>query len=415
MFVPRSRALTVTLVATLLIGAGVAIGLLMPRADGAEHANESAATPIGSDGAATTLSGSAVGESGTTPVDPSASRRTAITLAAERVGPSVVTVTVTQVRVVRTGPPAIALNDPHFREFFGQFYPYREYSQRYHSMGSGFLVTHDGYLLTNEHVVKNATEIKVTLNDGREYPASFVGGDETYDVALLKIDGDDLPIAQLGRSDDLIIGEWAIAIGNPFGFLLENSEPTVTAGVVSATRRDIRQSEEQPGVYKDMIQTDAAINQGNSGGPLVNARGEVIGVNTFIFSKTGGSIGIGFAIPIETAKRVMDELIAYGEVRQVWVGVRVQELTPVLAEYLGMPGPTGVIVSFVEPGSPAADAGVRRGDVILAVNGKIVEGIQNARRALFGTKVGDALTLKILREGEQREMSMTLREAKSSG
>jgi serine protease Do len=282
-------------------------------------------------------------------------------------------------------------------------------------VGSGFIVSRDGYILTNEHVVKNASEIKVTLTDGREYPAEFVGGDDTYDVALLKIDGQGLPAAPLGRSDDLMIGEWAIAIGNPFGFLLENSEPTVTAGVVSATRRDIRQSDEQPGVYKDMIQTDAAINPGNSGGPLVNARGEVIGMNTFIFSRSGGSIGLGFAIPIETAQRVMSELLEFGQVRQVWVGVRVQELTPALAEYLGMPGPTGVIVSFVEAGSPAAEAGMRRGDVILAVNGTIVEHIDNARSALFGAQVGDRLTLKILREGEQRELSMTLREAKKAG
>ena len=341
------------------------------------------------------------------------SRRTAITNAAEVVGPSVVTVTVTQVRVFRTGP-VLPFNDPFFEEYFRHYFPQREYQQKAYGMGSGFIVSPDGYLLTNEHVVRNASEIKVTLNDGREYPANLVGGDATYDVAVLKIDADDLPVAPLGKSDDLLVGEWVVAIGNPFGFLLENTEPTVTAGVISATHRDIRQSEGDTGVYKEMIQTDAAINPGNSGGPLVNVLGDVIGMNTFIFSKSGGSVGIGFAIPIDTAKRAMDELIRYGQVRKVWVGVRVQEITPPLAQYLKLDDPSGVIVSYVEDGSPADRAGVKRGDVIKLVNGTPVEGVEQARRALFGAQVGDVLVLSLVREGRPREISFDLVEAASN-
>jgi serine protease Do len=400
-----------------LVGAGLGVGLLLPRAHsdpsgaGAEAGDSSASGVAAGDAPSARLSGAA-GDSALF-VDPSISRRTAITVAAERVGPAVVTVTVTQVRVVRTGPN-LAFHDELFEEFFRQYFPQREYTQRYYSMGSGFIVSRDGYILTNDHVVRGAAELEVTLTDGRKYPAQLVGGDASYDVALLKIDGEELPVAPLGRSEDLIIGEWAIAIGNPFGFLIENSEPTVTAGVVSATKRNIRDSDDgQPGVYREMIQTDAAINPGNSGGPLVNALGDVIGINSFIFSRTGGSVGLGFAIPIDTAKRVMDELIRYGEVRQVWVGVRVQEITPVLAQYLGMPGPTGVIVSFVEPGSPAEEAGMRRGDVIVAINGAPVDDIRQARARLFGAQVGDELALRVLREGEIREVSLTLRQART--
>ena len=394
-----------------LVAIGVGAGLLLARSHGdAQGEGENA---VAADSAGQLRAQTPAERETPAPQDLAASRRTAITVAAERVSPAVVTVTVTQVRVVRTGP-FLAFHDEVFEEFFRQYFPQREYTQQYYSMGSGFIVSRDGYILTNDHVVHGAAEIKVTLPDGREFSAKLIGGDQAYDIAVLKIEDEgSFPVAPLGHSDDLIIGEWAIAIGNPFGFLLANSEPTVTAGVVSATHRDIRESADQPGIYKEMIQTDAAINPGNSGGPLVNALGEVIGVNTFIFSKTGGSIGIGFAIPIDSAKRVMDELLQYGSVRQVWVGLRVQEITPVLANYLKLKSREGVIVSFVEPGSPAEKAGVTRGDVITAVNGTHVDDVRAAQRALFGTQVGDRLTLSVVRDGKERSVSMRVREVEA--
>jgi serine protease Do len=399
----RRRRLSGFVRFALTIAIGVAIGFALARG----HAQDPTVLAPDTTQPSATASPHTLSRAGEQLLE---SRRTAITNAAEVVGPSVVTVTVTQVRVYRTGP-TLGFNDPFFEEYFRHYFPQREYKQKVYGMGSGFIVSHDGYLLTNEHVVRNATEIKVTLNDGREYPATLVGSDATYDLAVLKIDGDDLPIAPLGKSDDLLVGEWVVAIGNPFGFLLENTEPTVTAGVISATHRDIRQSEQDAGVYKEMIQTDAAINPGNSGGPLVNVLGDVIGINTFIFSKTGGSVGIGFAIPIDTAKRAMDELIRYGQVRKVWVGVRVQEITPPLAQYLKLDDPSGVIVSYVDQGSPADRAGVKRGDVIKMVNGTAVEGVDQARRALFGAQVGDVLVLSLVRDGHLREISFDLVEA----
>jgi len=393
------------------VAAGVAIGLFLARSHAQDPADPEQGSATGAGGAAAPAS--EITDTLTRASDPLyASRRTAITNAAEVVGPAVVTVTVTQVRIIRAGP-AVPFNDPFFEDFFRHYYPRREYAQRAHSMGSGFIVSHDGFILTNEHVVRGAAEIKVTLTDGREYPAQLIGSDATYDLAVLKVDGDDLPVAPLGSSHDLLVGEWVVAIGNPFGFLLENTEPTVTAGVISATHRDIRQSETDAGVYKEMIQTDAAINPGNSGGPLVNVLGDVIGINTFIFSKTGGSVGIGFAIPIDTAKRAMEELTRYGQVRKVWVGIRVQEITAPLAQYLGLEDRRGVIVSYVEPGSPAERAGVERGDVVRHVNGSAVQGIEEARRALFGAQVGDELTLSIIREGATKEVTFTLVEAAS--
>jgi serine protease Do len=389
------------------VALGIGVGLVLARSGGGSH--DAGTTASSSDSSVVLQTPIPADRETRVLEDPSHSRRTAIAFAAQRVGPAVVTVTVTQVRVVRTGP-YLAFHDEFFEQFFREYFPYREYRQPYQSMGSGFIVSNDGYILTNDHVVRGAEVIQVTLPDGRAFPARFIGEDATYDIAVLKIDAqDDLPAAPLGRSDDLIIGEWAVAIGNPFGFLLSNSEPTVTAGVISATRRDIRQSADQPSIYKEMIQTDAAINPGNSGGPLVNALGEVIGMNTFIFSKSGGSVGIGFAIPIDTARRVMDELIQYGSVRRVWVGLRIQEITPVLAQYLKLRSRDGVIVSFVEPGSPAEEAGVRRGDVILSVNGTAVQNIGEAQRALFGSKIGDRLSLRIVHEGAESTVSLRLR------
>jgi serine protease Do len=214
----------------------------------------------------------------------------------------------------------------------------------------------------------------------------------------------------MGTSRDLLVGEWAIAIGNPFGYLLNDTQPTVTAGVVSATHRDIKPQSEAGAIYKNMIQTDAAINPGNSGGPLVNAQGDVIGVNTFIFTKSGGSEGIGFAIPIDAARRVVAEVIRFGRIRSVWIGVRTWDLTPYLAERLGTENRRGLYVASLERGSPADKAGVRTGDIIRKVNGTAVRDSDEAYRAIFGANVGDTITLTIERDGREIVVKLLLEE-----
>lgn len=232
-------------------------------------------------------------------------RTNAIVVAAERVNRSVVSITVVQTRVVAASPFRSPFSDDFFRDFFGDFLPERYYQQQIRSLGTGLIISADGDIVTNEHVISNATQINITLPDGRQYEGRVVAVDTGHDLALLKIEGTDLPFAELGDSDDLMIGEWVIAFGNPFGFLLEDTRPTVTVGVVSALNRSIK-STRADRVYKNMIQTDAAINPGNSGGPLVNILGQVIGLNTAIFTSGGGSEGIGFARPINEVKRFID-------------------------------------------------------------------------------------------------------------
>lgn len=329
------------------------------------------------------------------------SRRTAIVRASETAGPAVVSISVTQV-IQRYVP----LQDPFFDYFFRGGYTQRRYEV--HSMGSGFIVSNEGLILTNHHVIQGATAITVTLPDGREFPAKVIGSDEGTDLAVLRIEGKNLPVAVLGDSDDLLIGEWAIAIGNPFGYLLADPQPSVTAGVISATHRDVKPERGQARVYKDLIQTDAAINPGNSGGPLVNSRGHVVGINTFIFSNSGGSLGIGFAIPINRAKQVMGELVSFGRTRDVYTGIRVQEITRLLALSLGLDSQRGVLVSEVEKNSPAARAGLQPGDVIRRLNDRSILSIEDARGALAGLIVGDTLRVSYDREGRPRDAAVIL-------
>jgi len=339
-----------------------------------------------------------------------ASRRTAIVRAAERVGPAVVTLSVVQTRVVQTSP--LALGDEFFEPFFKDMIPSYRYQEQIPSMGSGFIISPAGYVLTNEHVIRGAQEIKAILPDGRSFTGRVIGSHPQYDLAVVKIEGKNLPVAPLGTANDLMVGEWAIAIGNPFGFLLNDAQPSVTAGVISATHRDIKSQSDDGGIYKNMIQTDAAINPGNSGGPLLNAKGEVIGINTFIFSKGGGgSIGIGFAIPIDAAKRVVDEILKYGKVRNVWIGVRTWELTPYVSERLGTADRNGLYVSVVERGSPAAKAGMKVGDIIRKVNGIAIRDVREAYRAIFGANVGDTITLTVDRDTKQITFRLLLEEA----
>jgi serine protease Do len=337
------------------------------------------------------------------------SRRTAIVSAAQRVSPAVVSVSVVTTRTVRADPFGLPFRD----EFFDRFFPPSVYQEKVPSLGSGVIVDPTGIVMTNSHVVRNADDIRVNLPDGRHYTARLLGDSPVYDLAVLKIDGDRLPVAPLGDSDSLVVGEWAIAIGNPFGYLLEDSQPTVTAGVVSATRRDIKAEATPSGMYKNMIQTDAAINPGNSGGALVNADGEVIGVNTFIFTNSGGSIGLGFAIPINLAKRVLDEVRRFGRVRVAWPGMSVQPVTEIVARRLGWGDPGGLVVSGIDRGGPADRAGMRPLDRIRKVNGRVTNDVEDAQSSIYGAQVGDHLTLEVERDGKLRTVTLTLEEAPS--
>jgi serine protease Do len=320
----------------------------------------------------------------------SASRRTAITEAVARVAPSVVTV---QTEVMERVPA----------DAFEQFFGGRSGQRSTAGLGSGFVVRADGAIVTNAHVVSGATRISVAMRDGATYPATLVGIDETNDLAVVKIQARGLPVAPLGTSSGLLIGEWAIAIGNPFGFVLANTEPSVTAGVVSGIGRNLATPNEGAGVYVDMIQTDASINPGNSGGPLVNAAGEVIGVNSSIFSPSGGSVGIGFAIPINRARRVVDDLLAHGVVRRPWIGVQ-----PQLARTPGGAGSasSGVVVASVVAGSPAARAGIRPGDVIVRSRDRVLHNPYDWYAELLELRVGERNNLIVRRGG--REIPITV-------
>lgn len=330
--------------------------------------------------------------------DVTRSRVNAIVLAARNVSPAVVSVVVTQTRVVSYEPFDIFGFDDFFRDFF----PRHTFRQEIKSMGSGVIVDQKGYIVTNAHVVTNATRIKVTLPDNRSFDAELVALDPDRDLALLKIPGENLPVATLGNSDELMIGEWAIAIGNPFGFLIEDAQPTVTVGVISALHRDIK-SGRGNAVYTDMIQTDAAINPGNSGGPLVNALGEVIGINTFIFSHAGGSEGVGFARPINEVKRFINEALGQAsadyEKFSTKIGAVVADINPALRSRFGIAHKKGVVVVEVKGNSIAEKIGLMPGDVILLSNGKVVDGARTFKERL--ERQLNFIDLVIDRKGEQ--------------
>lgn len=348
--------------------------------------------------------------------DISASRKNAIVLAAEKVGPSVVSITVIQTRIIRESPFFSPFGDDFFSDpFWRDFFPPRTYKEQLRSLGSGFITSPEGYILTNEHVVRGAETIKITLSDGRQFEGKLIGADPQSDLAVLKISGKNLPSAPLGNSDNLLIGEWAIAIGNPFAYLLEDTRPTVTAGVISATHRVIKSRSGESQIYRDMIQTDAAINPGNSGGPLVNADGEVIGINTFIFTASGGSEGIGFAIPINRAKKILLDLIQLGEVKRVSLGIHVQELTMELAQSLNLNEADGVIVTDVERGSPAEEVGIIAGDVIKKINGVSIKKISDWNEKTMDLKKGEKINLYIIRDGKSREITLKIDESKETG
>lgn len=319
-------------------------------------------------------------------------RRTVIVEAAEAVTPSVVSV-----RVVRQ-------QSSRRRGFFDMFY---ERDRLTPGLGSGFAVDREGHVLTNEHVVEGVRRIQVADASGRVYDAELIGGDELTDVALLKIDPDHVPPAPLGTSADLMVGEPALALGNPFGFHLANAEPTVTSGVISGVGRDIRSPGQRGVLYADMIQTDASINPGNSGGALVNAEGRVVGVNASILSESGGSVGVGFAIPIDRALRIADELRRFGRVRQAWTGV---DVASARSDTLL----SRTVVRRVAPGSPAEDSGLREGDVLLSAGGDRLDGPMDWEIALLDAGVGSEIPVRYGRDGDERTTTVAVVEPPST-
>ncbi|HEY2026020.1 MAG TPA: trypsin-like peptidase domain-containing protein [Gemmatimonadaceae bacterium] len=327
------------------------------------------------------------------PAAVAASRRTAITDAVARVAPAVVTVQTEVEQRVQADP---------FAFFFGGG---RSGTQTQAGLGTGFMIRPDGVIVTNAHVVAGATRVSVMLRDGTTYPAKIIGTDETNDLAVLKVDAKNLPIAPLGDSDNLLVGEWAIAIGNPYGFMLGNSEPSVTAGVISGVGRNLVARGEGPSAYFDMIQTDASINPGNSGGPLVDATGSVVGVNSSIYSTSGGSIGLGFAIPINRARRVAEDLLTHGKVRRPWIGVQLEQpTTGNMRDLISR----GAVVASVTPGSPAQRAGLSAGDVIVRSRSRVIRNRFDWEAALLDLRVGEQVPLIVRRRGSDIPMTVAI-------
>jgi serine protease Do len=312
----------------------------------------------------------------------------------ERVSPAVVTITAEQeVNAAADFNPA-DLPEP-FRDFFNQQGKQFNIPRKAVAMGSGFIIDKSGFVVTNNHVVENAKTVKVKLPDGREFTAKVIGTDPATDVALLKIKSDKpLPTVEFGDDRQVRVGDWVIAVGNPFG--LSN---TVTAGIVSSIGRDIGN-----GPYTDFIQIDAPINRGNSGGPTFDIKGKVIGMNTMIFSPSGGSVGIGFAIPASTIHDVVAQLETHGKVARGWLGVEVQPVTPEIAASLGSKDSKGALVASVVPGGPAAKGGFRQGDMILAVNGTAVEDSRDLTRRVAALQAGHTATFTIVRDGKQQQL-----------
>ncbi len=340
--------------------------------------------------------------------DITASRNNAIVRATQSVAPAVVSVIAIQQQEV-------AVRNPFRSRFFEMYFPQQRQLRRVPSYGSGVIIQKDGYVLTNEHVVSNAEQVFVSMGTGERFTCTVVGTAPSYDLALLKINTDSkrsFPAATMGDSDNVFVGEWVIAIGSPFGDLLADDQPTVTVGVVSALHRDIKRDENSNVRFYDMVQTDAAINPGNSGGPLINARGEVIGVNTFIIStNNGGSLGMGFAIPINRGKWVLNELIEHGKVRLAWIGMNAADIPPQEAVRLGLGNQNAVLVRQLYDGGPADRVGIKAGDQILAVEGVPIRSIEHFNRIAYGSRVGDRLKLRVRNQkGKERDVTVTLEE-----
>jgi serine protease Do len=324
-------------------------------------------------------------------------RNNSMVQAIDKASRSVVFIGVTQIKVV---------NNPFYDDpFFRQFFP--PAVNEYRSMGSGVILTDKGHIVTNYHVIENASSIEVHLADGRQYKATLLGADLYTDLAIIKIEDKGLPAIKVVPNDSLYIGEWAVAIGNPFGALIKDNRPTVTTGVISAYGREFTR---ESGIkYNNMIQTDAAINPGNSGGALVNCFGELIGINTFIISPSGqGNIGLGFAIPASRAMKTLKEILQYGKIRSFYTGISIQNLTPYIAGSLGLKSTRGVIVNNVEKKSPGERAGLEVGDVIIkANNSEIVD--QYSITDIFNQFLpGDEVLLSVIRKGKEVKLTLVL-------
>lgn len=339
--------------------------------------------------------------------DISNNRKNIITQTVEQVSPAIVGINVTEIRQYRD-PFSNFFDDPFFRQFFGNR---GNNNQEVKSLGSGFIISSDGYIITNDHVAGNGSKITITMTNGNHYDARIVGTDPVSDICLLKIDENNLPYVTLGNSDDILIGEWVIALGNPFGLFELNDQPTVTVGVISAREMNLEPIDGR--YYLKMIQTDASINGGNSGGALVNSIGEVIGMNTLIFTAgSQGSIGLGFAIPINKIKKIVAELKERGVIdRGFDIGMRIQGIDDGIAKYYNLKDTKGVIVTQVMRNSPASKAGIEPGDIIIQVenykinNENIIQGVfQEFRR-------DQNIHIKILREGKELTLNMKLEKA----
>ncbi len=338
---------------------------------------------------------------------------------AKEVGPSVVSISTEHTEKIGgrrfyfrpfEGTP---FEDEFFRQFFKEFFeiPKREFKRM--GLGSGVIIDAKGYILTNEHVIKDADKITVTLPDEREFKGEVRGTDPRSDLAVVKISAHHLPVVKLGDSDEVKIGQWAIAIGNPFGFAVQSPEPTVTVGVVSALHRSLPRTSQRDRAYTDLIQTDAAINPGNSGGPLVNLKGEVIGINVAIFTTSGGYQGVGFAIPINVARNVVGRLIEGKRVLYGWLGINVQDLDENLATYFGLPDREGVLVAKVLEGSPAQKGGFKDGDLIRTFNGKKIKDVNQLLKEVGRTQVGKKVKVDIIRDKSQMTLEVEIGERPS--
>jgi len=339
--------------------------------------------------------------------------RNAFINVAETIGPAVVSIYTERTHKVgarrfQFGPQGSPFRDKFFDDFFKEFFrdtPEREYRQT--GMGSGVIIDEQGYILTNEHVIRGADKITVALTDGREFEGTIKGTDPRSDLAVVKINSKDLPVAELGDSDLVQIGEWAVAIGNPFGFIMRSSEPTVTAGVISALHRSL--PKRLPG-YTDLIQTDAAINPGNSGGPLCDLNGNVIGINVAIFTQSGGYQGVSFAIPINYAKNILDDLLKGKKVLHGWLGVSVQELTDDLADYFGIEARAGVLIADLVEDGPAEEAGLEEGDVIVGFDGKKIKNVNELLRSINQARVGKKVKVGAVRSKRPITLSVVIGE-----
>lgn len=347
--------------------------------------------------------------------DITSQRSSVLTRTVAKCSPAIVGINVTEVMQVER--QYSNYNDPIFEYFFGRRNSQTEEYQ-VENLGSGFIISPDGYILTNHHVAGNASKIVITMTDGKKYNAKIIGADMVTDVCLLKIDAENLPYVKLGNSDDILVGEWVLAFGNPFGLFERNTKPTVTVGIVSNNCVSFIQPDKPYNrIYKNMIQTDAAISSGNSGGPLVNALGEVIGMNTIIWSTAqssegAGSIGIGFAIPINRVKRVIDKLMNGGKIDRTFeLGMEVRDLDRNLARYIGTNLTEAVVVYSFNNFSPAEQAGFLLGDIITEIDGTKINKTEDYYLIMDDAANGDILNFKVLRDGREVNVKLELKKA----